>query len=115
MHTCLHPSSCPDITFDRKKYCQCKILTGSGEHHALLKHMALVVLIHGQVWWGMVSREFIEHRGGDTGICWGAQTRSGALAWLLSNAIGADFSRVTWARVFSWQHWCIISLMLLGS
>lgn len=69
------------------------MLKGSGEHHILLKHRALVLLIHGQVWWGMVSREFIECCGGDTEISWGAQTSSGALAWLLSNAIGADFSR----------------------
>lgn len=88
---------------------------GNGEQHVLLKHMALVLLIPGQVWWGMVSREFTEHSGGDTGIHWGAQIRSGALAGLLSNAMGADFSRAAWARVFSWQHWCIISLMLLGS
>lgn len=62
--------------------------------------MAFVLLIHGQVWWGMVCREFIEHHGGDTGICWGAQTRSGALAGLLSNAIGADFSRSSLGQSF---------------
>lgn len=64
MHTSLHPSSCPEITFDQKKICKNKILTGEGEHHVSLKHVMLVLLTHGWIWWAMVCGGCIEHHVG---------------------------------------------------